>query len=392
MTSNKFAVFVIVSAVAVGFAAWFADPIWRVLAVGLFALAVSALVRSVTASQTDAENDLNPNDAQLRSEVTGLLEDLAKKSEGECNESQGELDRVKVLLKNAIDELIVRFSEMNTHIQAQRDLALTIISNMAVSNQDTEGVSFAEFVQDTSKTMEAFVDNTVNTSKIAMGLVETMETIDKEVNAILSILGEIESIAKQTNLLALNAAIEAARAGEAGRGFAVVADEVRALSQRTNQFSHEIRGHMDGVHSSLAIAHKSIYSVASLDMNFALQSKLRVQSTMTKIGDINQTMASTAQQIDQHAGQVSVGVNAAVTALQFQDVTSQLIAHAQKRMLGVENMVSQLSNNVKQHGQLSEGLNQARISLREQAIIQQEAQRSHPVKHENMDSGDIELF
>lgn len=392
MTSNKFAVFVIVSAVAVGFAAWFADPIWRVLAVGLFALAVSALVRSVTTSQTDAENDLNPNDAQLRSEVTGLLEDLAKKSEGECNESQGELDRVKVLLKNAIDELIVRFSEMNTHIQAQRDLALTIISNMAVSNQDTEGVSFAEFVQDTSKTMEAFVDNTVNTSKIAMGLVETMETIDKEVNAILSILGEIESIAKQTNLLALNAAIEAARAGEAGRGFAVVADEVRALSQRTNQFSHEIRGHMDGVHSSLAIAHKSIYSVASLDMNFALQSKLRVQSTMTKIGDINQTMASTAQQIDQHAGQVSVGVNAAVTALQFQDVTSQLIAHAQKRMLGVENMVSQLSNNVKQHGQLSEGLNQARISLREQAIIQQEAQRSHPVKHENMDSGDIELF
>jgi len=392
LTSNKFAVFVIVSAVAVGFAAWFADPIWRVLAVGLFALAVSALVRSVTASQTDAENDLNPNDAQLRSEVTGLLEDLAKKSEGECNESQGELDRVKVLLKNAIDELIVRFSEMNTHIQAQRDLALTIISNMAVSNQDTEGVSFAEFVQDTSKTMEAFVDNTVNTSKIAMGLVETMETIDKEVNAILSILGEIESIAKQTNLLALNAAIEAARAGEAGRGFAVVADEVRALSQRTNQFSHEIRGHMDGVHSSLAIAHKSIYSVASLDMNFALQSKLRVQSTMTKIGDINQTMASTAQQIDQHAGQVSVGVNAAVTALQFQDVTSQLIAHAQKRMLGVENMVSQLSNNVKQHGQLSEGLNQARISLREQAIIQQEAQRSHPVKHENMDSGDIELF
>lgn len=392
MTSNKFAVFVIVSAVAVGFAAWFADPIWRVLAVGLFALAVSALVRRVTASQTDAENDLNTNDAQLRSEVTGLLEDLAKKSEGECNESQGELDRVKVLLKNAIDELIVRFSEMNTHIQAQRDLALTIISNMAVSNQDTEGVSFAEFVQDTSKTMEAFVDNTVNTSKIAMGLVETMETIDKEVNAILSILGEIESIAKQTNLLALNAAIEAARAGEAGRGFAVVADEVRALSQRTNQFSHEIRVHMDGVHSSLAVAHKSIYSVASLDMNFALQSKLRVQSTMTKIGDINQTMASTAQQIDQHAGQVSVGVNAAVTALQFQDVTSQLIAHAQKRMLGVENMVSQLSNNVKQHGQLSEGLNQARISLREQAIIQQEAQRSHPVKHENMDSGDIELF
>jgi methyl-accepting chemotaxis protein len=279
---------------------------------------------------------------------------------------------------------------MNAHIQAQRDLAISIVNAITSQEHGPDGISFAEFVLDTSKTMEAFVDNTVNTSKIAMSLVETMETIDNEVKAILSILGEIEAIAKQTNLLALNAAIEAARAGEAGRGFAVVADEVRALSQRTNQFSREIRSHMDGVSGSLSVAHESIYSVASMDMNFALQSKLRVQSTMTRIGEINVTMADSAQQIDTHANQVAIGVNAAVTALQFQDMSSQLIGHAQSRITNVDDLVKQLSGNVQQSAQLADGMNQARTWIREHS--NREVQRGHPVKQESMSSGDIELF
>jgi len=389
LSSAKYVALMCMSALLVGLTVWFADPVWGVLAVvALTGLALLFGLRNGgrigdPAASVDVE-------APLRGELSGLMADLEREEKAQVRLGCQDMERVKELLRHAIDELVRRFGDMNAHIQAQRDMALSIVSAMSSHEQGANGVSFSEFVLNTSTTMEAFVDNTVTTSKIAMGLVETMEAIDHEVNSIIGILSEIESIAKQTNLLALNAAIEAARAGEAGRGFAVVADEVRALSQRTNHFSQQIRGHMDGVHGSLILAHKSIYSVASMDMNFALQSKQQVQSTMTRIGEINQGMSQSAQRIDESAEKISVEVNAAVTALQFQDMSNQLLEHAQKRIDIVTQMIEGISGRIGQSGQLTDALVSARSTLREKA--RQELQGNHPVKQESMSSGDIELF
>jgi methyl-accepting chemotaxis protein len=389
LSPKKFATLIALFALIVGFAVWFADPLWRVLAVAVAAVLVWLLGAryGVAGSASVEQPDLL---APVQSDLSGLMRELVQEQQSQFKAGNADLERVKDLLRHAIDELVQRFGAMNNHIQSQRDLALSIVDAMSSHDRGSEGVSFSQFVLNTSQTMEAFVDNTVNTSKIAMSLVETMETIDHEVNSIIGILGEIESIAKQTNLLALNAAIEAARAGEAGRGFAVVADEVRALSQRTNQFSQQIRSHMDGVHSSLVVAHDSIYSVASMDMNFALQSKQSVQSTMSRIGEINQSMSVSAQNIDQHAGSVGQEVNAAVTALQFQDMSNQLIEHAQRRIGEVGSMVESLTDCIQRQGKLDDALTKARTRLREH--VQTAGERNQPVKQESMSSGDIELF
>ncbi len=370
---------------------WFLGPGWATAAVLLGSGAAAWLGCRCGVARAGAPGDAAPPaEPALRREIEALLAEQSRVSLDQRDASIGELDRVKALLRHAIDQLVASFGEMNAHIQAQRDQALSIINSMTDDEEGAGGTSFSAFVMDTSRTLESFVDNTLNTSKVAMGLVGTMDTIDHEVKTIIGILGEIESISKQTNLLALNAAIEAARAGEAGRGFAVVADEVRALSQRTNLFSQQIRGHMDDVSSSLGLAQASIYSVASVDMNFALESKRRVQDTMKRIAEINLAMAASARAINSHADLVASGVNTAVTALQFQDMTSQLIDHTRHRIERALSLSEETVMAVRREADTGHALRQAREGMR--GLTRAAEVRPHPVEQENMDSGNIELF
>jgi methyl-accepting chemotaxis protein len=108
--------------------------------------------------------------------------------------------------------------------------------------------------QDTERGRQVVADTVVTINKLATeiaGAVDVINRVNKDSDNISQVLVEIKAIAEQTNLLALNAAIEAARAGEQGRGFAVVADEVRSLSQRTHKSTEEIEGMISRLQSGV---------------------------------------------------------------------------------------------------------------------------------------------
>ncbi|KPA92054.1 methyl-accepting chemotaxis sensory transducer with Cache sensor [Pseudomonas asplenii] len=213
-----------------------------------------------------------------------------------------EMAEVAARQREAVDMVSTAFHEM---VATSNEVARSC--NQAADSADN-GQRQAHSGQ---KQIETAV-NKVDRLSQEIGLsAEAMQQLAQDSNDIQSILGTIRSIAEQTNLLALNAAIEAARAGEQGRGFAVVADEVRALAKRTADSTGEIdellgtlarRTHQMGqqMHASLEVSQETVVSINEARASFEL-----IRESVDVIRDMNTQIATAAE--EQH--QVAEDIN-----------------------------------------------------------------------------------
>jgi methyl-accepting chemotaxis protein len=344
-------------------------------------------------SQSQADLLQQQTESTLINESNAFHAQLGKEISNQINQANTELGNTQAILSDAIAKLVKNFTAMAEEVHAQQALSLFISGAEGINNGQNSKKKFEHFVLDTQHALNEFVESTVQNSARSMELVEKMDEMSAQVEGILGLVNEVGSIAKQTNLLALNAAIEAARAGEAGRGFAVVADEVRNLSDKTNKFSSQIRGLVDAVNKSLVEAEDSISKLATKDMSYVMDSKKHVEAMMVDIAELNKTIEKNGVELNQISTRVEQNVAVAVSTLQFQDMSSQLIGHAQLRLAALREVVNELGKNMDQLSS-QEYLEQLAAYNRSlnQHVITLDEKKTNPVAQSNFNTGDIELF
>jgi len=151
----------------------------------------------------------------------------------------------------------------------------------------------------------------------------SLKQLDNEVHSVENILELIQAIADQTNLLALNAAIEAARAGEAGRGFAVVADEVRSLSEKTTHSVDDIRNKIEGLQTKVKETSRNIHSgqrYSDDSLKKTQQSHLTFTNIVSHVNSIGEYSKHTSDALSDQA-----------------KVTNEIVLHINRMKEGITN-------------------------------------------------------
>ena len=233
--------------------------------------------------------------------LVGQVADQAQRSEQAMAQQRHETDQVAT----AINEMSAAAHEVAKSAQNAAE---------AAQQTDREGQAAKSVVDGSIQRIHSLVDD-IRSSGVSL------DSLQQDVQSIVSVLDVIRSIAEQTNLLALNAAIEAARAGEAGRGFAVVADEVRALASRTQQSTQEIQGMIDrlqkGTLESVTSMRRSSDAgeLTSEQANKAGESLDAIAQLIATINAMNAQIASAAEEQTAVAEEINRSVHQIAVAV-----------------------------------------------------------------------------
>lgn len=371
--------------------AWPTAAVWAILTT----MVLSWLVFAYWSVHSQTQR--SPEHAKVLLEQDQLLNELRSFVSNEIDGSRSEIERARELIRQAVGGLGGSFDAMNRRSRQQSQALARIVDR--TGDEGSAGLDVARFAQHASHQMEQLVEALEQVSGQSSNTVQHIDQMAQHLDGIFALLEDVKSIADQTNLLALNAAIEAARAGEAGRGFAVVADEVRNLSERSTTFNEQIRKLAHSSKDAIAKVRETVSHMASRDMDRSREARQEAASMLDNVAAINASLGEGMREISECGRAIDGSVAEAVRALQFEDIATQALGgvHTHLDRLGAINREAvALQELLHRNGGVFDGemvaaLQRTGSRLREMRS-EWERPPHKPVTQQSMGAGTVELF
>ncbi|TMM45386.1 methyl-accepting chemotaxis protein [Colwellia ponticola] len=346
--------------------------IFLIVLVIFISLYTSARITRPLRDTALALNDISQGEGDLTRRLTIYSEDEVGQVSKGFNLFVEKIQQLVLEIKTGIIDLSSSSKQMdtvvtstNSNVENQRQettLAATAVHEMAAATQeiatnaenaatsaqeaDTEAMTGQRIVEETITAISSLFDS-IN------GAAEVVNQLSTDTVEIGNVLNVIKAIADQTNLLALNAAIEAARAGEQGRGFAVVADEVRALASRTQQSTEEIQKMIErlqqGANQAVNVMESSrkqgedtVRMAAS-----ASESLITITTSVSTITDMNTQIATAAEEQTTVADEISKNVQQIADIAEDSSQRAVELANTTEELIQLEKRLSQIVDQFK---------------------------------------------